>query len=366
MKLSSIIILLLVFLFHSCTQKHENIEIAFNATLTGLYSNPGLMARNGFLLAVEDAQNDDPYFSNKSIVTVIQDNQFNQSMIHDQFETLIHQGKIKGVVGPLTSTMAMAIEELFPQYEKKGIPIISPTVSSDHFSKKRDAFITLNINSYTLAEHINKVFPKHFAKYKRIGIVTDLANKTFSNSLKDNIHRTNHSNITFYDYPFGDENHTISQIQKRLKDDKIELVILIAGSYHSALILQQFKKHKYKPQIILTQWALEEELVAMAGNSVENAYGIMITNINDEPSLNTLASRYRARFGTNPTYISIHAYEATQALLNALKSEVSPFAYLINKNHRGVANDFFIDQQGDVNRKLYLIQIRNGRFITIE
>ncbi len=114
------------------------------------------------------------------------------------------------------------------------------------------------------------------------------------------------------------------------------------------------------------------ELPAMAGNSVE---GAVVTSgffpESPNPAVVAFVNLYRQRYGQSPTLLEAQGYDAAGLLLSALETQppgdraALRLALSRMEGHAGATGTTRFDAQGEALRDLFLLQIRDGRFVQI-
>lgn len=76
--------------------------------------------------------------------------------------------------------------------------------------------------------------------------------------------------------------------------------------------------------------------------------------------------RYQQRFRQDPGFASVTAYDATQAIIQALRKkspqQTTDYALLHGGPYTGLQAEWTFDRHGDANRPTFLTIIKNGRF----
>ncbi|MBA4395445.1 MAG: branched-chain amino acid ABC transporter substrate-binding protein, partial [Desulfobacca sp.] len=115
----------------------ETIKLGLITPLTGDVKTFGESAKNGFLMAVEDYSKSGRY----QIQTIIADDRNDATEGINAALKLITQDKVQGIIGPLTSKVAIPVSDLA---EKNKIPMITGTATNPKvtiYNNKRKPYV---------------------------------------------------------------------------------------------------------------------------------------------------------------------------------------------------------------------------------
>lgn len=110
------------------------------------------------------------------------------------------------------------------------------------------------------------------------------------------------------------------------------------------------------------------DLLTLGHNTLEGSlFGDALFLQSDEPDVQRFVAEYRKRFQTDPSIFAGQAYDAMHIILEAISREATTgteiqehFAHYQLPTLGGLAN---FGEDGILNRKVYMIQIRRGQFI---
>jgi len=358
------IIMIMLVILSGC-EKKETIKVGFVGDLTGSMSELGINGRNGTLLAVEEC-NATGGIDGRLIQLIPKDDKHDeeQALKVDQF--LINEGVV-AIIGHMTSSMSVKV---LPLINKEKIVMISPTTSK--LSHLDDFFIRLIPYDQTNL---------YLAKYayqglglKKITIVYDLCNIAFSQMVRDDFTKAFESiggNIVLSkSFRSGPDIDYINMI-KTLLDPKPEGLLIIAGALDTAMICQHIRMSGSQIPLMHNGWAGTKELVQHGGPAIEGIiFPIMYNKDSQEKSFIQFKARYKNRFGHDPDFASVYAYEAALLLINALSESKPPekLKDIILKQARlnGLQGEITFDKYGDAQRKTSIVKINNGRIIVLD
>jgi len=356
--------LLIVFILVGC-EKKESIKVGFVGDLTGSMSELGINGRNGVLLAVEEC-NAIGGIDGRLIKLITKDDQHDEEQALKVDQQLIKEGVI-AIIGHMTSSMSVKV---LPLINKEKIVMISPTTSQ--LSHLDDYFIRLIPYDQT-----NKYLAKYVYQQlgvKKISIVYDLCNIAFSQMVRDDFTKEFESIggkiILSKSFKSGPEVDYINMINTLL-DPKIEGLLIIAGALDTAMICQHIRMAGSQIPLLHNGWAGTRELVHHGGSAIEGIiFPIMYNKDSQDKLFVQFTNRYKKRFGHDPDFASVYAYEAALLLINALSESTHPenIKEIILKQAKleGLQGEIYFDKYGDAQRQTSIVKIKKGKIIVLK
>jgi branched-chain amino acid transport system substrate-binding protein len=345
--------------------EQEPIRIGFYGGLTGRAAGLGTSGRDGFLLAIEQA-NAGGGINGRRIEPVISDNRMEQGTATATLKELIGR-KVVAVIGPMTSQIAVTV---VPVANSAGVPMISPTVSTNQLSGLEDYFLRVYYSNAQaaalLAQHLAKQQPK-----PRIIAIYDLGNRAYTEDwLRDFKARYQQSGGQLIEaIPFEIKGDTLfGKLAEQALAAKPDGILLLANSIDSAMLAQQLHKRGDSIPLYATGWSYTDDLVQFGGNSVEGLTIIQSANPESAlPECQAFRKAYLDRYRQPPGFPALHAYDATRMLLAALKTaengEALRQALLALPVQNGAQGRIAFDRFGDLrDPELHLAVIEHGAF----
>jgi branched-chain amino acid transport system substrate-binding protein len=171
-------------------------------------------------------------------------------------------------------------------------------------------------------------------------------------------------------YTSGPKVHFSDVVSRALSGDAEGLVI-IASAMDTAMLCQQVRKKGRTVPVAAAEWAATETLIEMGGAAVE---GIIVSQFFDRdsklPGYVTFQKTYRERFGDEPGFASVNAYDAATVVLEAFekrqKGETLKDAILRISTFPGIQGPVTINRYGDADRKTFITTVSGGRFRVLE
>lgn len=340
----------------------EPVRIGFLAGLSGRVADLGIGGRNGAILAVE-MRNRQGGINGRPVELIAEDDQQDAELARHAASRLL-ASKVEVVIGPMTSTMALAI---LPQFNAAGVPLLSPTVTTNALTGLDDEFFRVVAPT---AAHVFKSAEYHFREngLRRVVLVCDLSNQAYSESWAGDfrIAFEGMGGQVIGEIAF-DSGQSLAALATTVLAAKPDGVIIIANSVDTALLVQHLRLRAADLRIGTSEWAATERLIELGGRAVE---GLVVAQYVDRDSSAAayLAFRhaYRERFGHEPGFPGLTAFDATNVALDALTArrsgETLKQALLAQATFAGAQSPIQFDAGGDTQRDSFLAVIRDGEF----
>ncbi len=347
---------------------NDPISIGFAGELTGKGSDLGVYGRNGAQLAVE-AINAEGGIYGRMLKLIVQDDMGTTVGAMSADRKLIEQGVV-AIVGHMTSTQTLAgLQVTFPA----NVLVISPTASTATLGGKPDLFFRMvpvsNAEAKTLAIHVIK---EH--KIRKFAIVYDATNNSYVEPYQQGfaeVFRVNGGEITsLVGYYSNNKQTDYAQLVEKLQSGGAEGVLIIASSIDTALVAQKIRMAGWQVPLFSSGWGWTQIMLQNGGTAVEGMEQINhFVEDRDYPPLQKFRDDYRRRYGEEATFASVYSYEAVQVLAAALRrtgGKVAglPEALLQLRDFSGVNGKISFDSCGDVVRPLYLVSVKNRKFVS--
>lgn len=360
--------LFLLFTITTC-KSDDSIKIGFAAGLTGTNSELGVNGMYGVELAVEII-NSNGGIKGRKIDLIIQDDQSNPVIALEVDKKFVEVG-CKAIIGHMISGV---MDENIAYVNGQNIILISPTISTDLLSHKDDHFLRIIPSNITQAQLIAASLINQGVH--RLAFLSTQNNASFTDIIKNEITKlivSNDIEIVFSETYVSEGVIDYQTITQSLMDSKADGVVLLSSSFESANFAQLFALSHFQSKIFLPAWAMTNDLIQRGGTTVENLYGVNYFDFNSkqEKYVNFVSLFYN-KYSFYPTFASMFSYEAMMILAEAMSysktldaSEIKT-QLLSQSEFVGLQDSFRFNQYGDVDRKIYFYQIKNGRFIKVE
>lgn len=349
-------------------QKPEPIRIGFVADLSGRNADLGVAGRNGVILALEQ-RNAAGGIKGVQLELIGADTRQDAETLK-QVTTDMVAKKLEVIIGPMVSGAAMA---MMPIVNPSRTILLSPTVTTTSLSGKNDNFLRVIDSTQTYARASAQYQFKTLG-HRRIAVIYDMGNKAYSESWLTDFRQTFEAlggqvldHVAFT----SGSNASFAELTAALLKPRPDAVLIIGNAVDAALICQQIHRQDSKQSMLLSEWPSTERFIELAGAAAEGVVGAQFINrVDTSDTYRSFRKAYVDRFGMEPGFAGLTAYDAALVVLEAYaqrKSGVSIKDTILEiGTFQGVQGSVRIDAQGDAMRRTYLTVIHNGQFMSIE
>ena len=250
--------------------------------------------------------------------------------------------------------------------------LFSPTTSTPDLSGQADLFFRLipvhDAQSAALAQYAYQTLG-----LRRVAVLYDADNRAFAETFAEGFAR-------FFGSLGGSAEPRIGFSSTHLNADFADLVaevraarsdglLIVASSFDAALIAQQTRLQDWNIPLLASNWAYTPELLSNGGRAVEGL--LLSSHFNQDcstPAYLDFKRRYEEAYGQGPSFVSLLAYETIQVLAEGLAAADGQADQLREELSRprefaGLCDRVLLDEYGDVQRNLYLVEVQGGSFV---
>jgi branched-chain amino acid transport system substrate-binding protein len=342
----------------------EPVKIGFLGGMSGRIADLGEAGRNGTQLAVEQA-NAAGGIAGRQIELLVLDDAQNPEKARAAIDHFAAAG-VTVVIGPMTSAVAEAIYEHSAQ---AGLILVSPTVTASKFLGKDDHL--LRVVSST-REHARINAEAVCARgQKRVAVAYDTQNAAYTLDWLAQFRTAAQSlcgaPVAAEPFASGDEASHAAAIEKLGAGDP-DALHFVANASDTVRLVQLARSAGMTQEVSAATWAATEQLIELGGRNVE---GLRTTQFFDRtdttPKFQAFRASYASRFGQEPGFASVAAYDAAQAAIAALRGRPAgpavKTALLNGGPYAGVQMEWNFDRYGDAERPAWATVVRDGRFV---
>jgi len=280
------------------------------------------------------------------------------------------EARVTAVVGHMTSAMS---QRTVPRFDEARVVLLSPTTSTDELRGKRDFFFRVYPSSADPYGHLAQHVIERWGT-SRVAIALDVSNRAHSESAARAFRGellarggTVAAEISFE----SDPTLFFSPIAARILESSPEALFVLANGRDTAMLCQQLRKAGARLPVVVSEWSVSPALTQLGGAAVDGLFFLHSIDPTDTSERFTRFSRtYRARFGAEPDFAAIHAYDATRILLEAAshvrRPEDLPQALLRPEGFEGLQTTIRFDEYGDVVRAHFPMRVHRGDLVLAE
>lgn len=338
------------------------ICLGFVGPLSGSSQELGQAGRDGTMLAVEEC-NDGGGIQGHLVQLLIRDDGGDTTQLGMAMASLAAAGA-QAAVGPMTNESAIFGSAYSQQHN---IVMVSPTASADELTGRDDLFFRL----YPASEQVMDHLARHMHARRglqRPAILVDEAVGSYAAQMGSNFSRAytlaGHAPSGLFRFDSADP-ASLSATVALLAASKPDSVFIVADPQQTAMACQYLRQAGLQVPVATTERAAGDDLIAYGGSAVEGLF-FYHTFDRNYPSerYESFRQRFRRRFGHQPGFAAVHAYDSARIILTAI-AEKQPrtdlrVALSEIRYFEGVQGRIAISEAGDVRRELFLVTVRNG------
>ena len=342
-------------------QAKEIIKVGLIAPLTGDVKTFGESSKNAFLMAIEAYSKTGKF----QITPLIADDRNDATEGANAALKLITQDKVFGIIGPLTSKVAIPVSEIA---EKNKIPMVTgtatnPKVTVYNLKRKRYVFRACFIDPFQGSVAAN--FAVKNLKAKTAAVLYDVSNdysKGLAEFFKATFEKGQGRIVGYESYQKDDVDFSALLTKINLKKPE---VIFIPDYYNKvALIARQIREKGLKGVLMGGDGWDSPELVKIGGQAIIGNY---FTNHYSPERKDEIAEafieKYKSRHGRVPDSLAALTYDAAMIILGSLDKagtaqpeEVLKVLTAL-KNFKGVTGTITFDQNGDAVKSAVILKV---------
>jgi branched-chain amino acid transport system substrate-binding protein len=347
----------------SCGKKGP-VKLGFVGGLTGRVADLGISGRNGAILAVE-MKNDAGGVNGRKVELLVRDDQQDPDVAVRVDRGLIDAG-VAAIIGHMTSVASVAA---VPLADERKVVLVSPTTTAVVLSGKDDHFLrvigTTRDYSILMARYLRKD-----RGLKSVSLAYDLGNRSYTEGwfvdFRKEFETLGGKVVRVVPFQSGHDLR-MHDLVPRLLAPGVQGIVMVASAMDTAKFCQHLRKKGVTLPVAASEWSGTERLIDFGGIAVE---GVAVTQFFDRdsraPTYIAFREAYRKRFGVEPGFASVTAFDAANVVLEALcqakAGESLKAAILRISRFPGVQGPFTIDRFGDAARECFITVVKDGRF----
>jgi len=353
-----------VWVFFSCVKEPQEIRIGAILPLTGDAAKYGKASKQGIELGLQQI-NSSGGIHKKKLEIIYEDDQADPKLGVSAFEKLITVNKVPAVIGPLPSSVALAVA---PLAERNKVVLLSPAASSPAITNAGD-YIFRNVVSDLFEGMALADFVYNNLHLREVSII--YINNDFGVGLKNSFTTKFESLggkiIASESFEQGSTDFR-TQLSK-IKAGNPQGIYLI-GYREMGKVLRQAAELKIKSQLLSIAMFEDPEILKIAGKSAEGVYYSF--RAYDSQSGDELVKKfvedYKSKYGVEPDIFAALSYDSIRILALAMREAgtnpeaTKKFLYTI-KDFPGVTGKITFDKNGDIVGTMSIKMVKDGKFI---
>lgn len=328
------------------------VKLGHAAPLTGPQAHIGKDNENGARLAVEDANAAKIRIGEREVLFELmgEDDQADPKQGNLVAQKFV-DAKVNAVVGHLNSGTTIPASKI---YNDAGIPQVSPSATNPTYTNQgfKTAFRVMAND-----EQQGKVLGEYAARQLKAKTVAIIDDKT---AYGEGVAAEFKKSAVASGVKVVAEEHTddkavdFAAILTKIKGKKPDLLFFGGMDPQAAPMAMQMKKLGLKQRLLMADGGCTAEFLKNAGEAAEGHYcslpGIPYENMPGGPKF---IERFKAKFNSDIQLYAPYAYDATMAIVEAVKRAQSAepakiLAELPKTDFQGVTTRIVFDEKGDI------------------
>ncbi|MDH7499686.1 MAG: ABC transporter substrate-binding protein [candidate division NC10 bacterium] len=344
------------------------IKVGLITPLTGDVKTFGESIKNGFELAVSEANAKGGILGRK-IVPVITDDKNDPTEASNAANKLISQDRVKLIVGSCTSKCTIPVSDICQSQQAVMVTpsATNPKVTVADGKRKSFAFRACFIDPFQGS--VMAKFAARTLKKKTAAVLYDVGNdytKGLAEFFRDAFVKEGGKITGFESYSKDDVD--FSALLTKVGATKPDVLFLPDYYNKVGLIAKQARERGIKSVLLGGDGWDSPDLVKIAGAAVEGGYFSNHYSPEDpRPEVRNFIKKYRDRYGSTPDALATLGYDATIILLNAIERAKGDDPQKVRqalaqtKDLRVVSGRITYDQDGNPIKSAAIIGIVNGQ-----
>ncbi|GAB4214600.1 MAG: ABC transporter substrate-binding protein [Rhodoferax sp.] len=331
-------------------------------TLTGRFSDLGVAGRDGALFAVEQALQHRAAGDPDIVLTPFDDG--GSSLRLAELVPAIEAAGVQVLIGPMTSSVANV---WVPLANENNLLTLSPTVTSPRFTGIDDAFFTVTSSTEVYARH-NATFCVNTLGWKRFALLVERANVAYTDPWSQTFVRTVKALGGQVAGQWRISSGDVTGLDRLLalaREAQPQAIVLVASAADVAYCAQALRRGGHRIPLVSAEWAGSQEVRTLGGASVNGLVFSQFYNpLDTSPRYLGFQAAFLNRFGRNPGFAEVAAFDATQVAMAVLRQrlpEETPKAALLRlKSFEGLQHPIVFSATGDTQRPVHMVGIADG------
>lgn len=339
------------------------LKIGAILTLSGNAAPYGESAKNALDMGLKEI-NSKNLLSGKKISLVYEDDQLDPKTGVTAFKKLTEIDQVPCVIGPLTSSVALAIA---PLANEKRVVMLSPSASSPALTTAGD-YIFRNVASDEFETKVMARYAYESLNLQRVGLI--YVNNDFGVGFKQFFSKffINHGGEVLVSEGYEQGATDFRTQLLKIKIPRIDALYLI-GYKEMGNVLRQAKELGIVTQFLSYSAVEDPDIINQAGDATE---GLVYTRQSFDPDdpqdvVKKFSSSYRELYKRDPDPYAALAYDSIMILAKVINEggdspeEIKRTLYGI-EGFPGVTGETTFDNNGDVTKSISIKKIQGGEF----
>lgn len=349
----------------------NEIVIGHVAPLTGDIKTFGESTKNGFQLAIEEA-NQSGGLLGRPIRTVIVDDKNDPTEASNAAAKLINQDRVHYIVGSVSSKCSIPLSEIA---QSNRVLMITPTSTNPKVTVREDGTRKDFVFRACFTDPFQGAAGARIAREQfhaqRAAVLYDVGNdyvKGLAEFFRDAFRQAGGEICAYESYAKDDVD--FSALLTKLKAQKPDLIFIPDYYNKVGLVAKQARQMGITAQLLGGDGWDSPEMTRIAGDAIEG--GVFTNHYSPQdprPEVQTWVAKYGAKYGGKPDALATLAYDATLLMLEAIRRagvddpvKVRDALAMI-RDFKSVSGSITFDADGNPVKSVAVLQYQGGEQI---
>ena len=300
------------------SSRTEVISIGLIPHLSGVFSSPISPMKNASEMALEEINN---AHGETIFAFIIEDSRSTPEGAVDAYNKLIHQDGVLAILGPRTSSLAVAA---FPIAQENQVVALSPTSSARGISAMGDFLFRASLTVDRYVPGGVEITQKQLG-YKRVATIfdeTDVFSQSSDEVIRDALVANGVEVLATETFQTSDTDFSAQLM--RIKALNPEAIFISSQAANMADILIQGRQGGIPVEVpFITSLTLTIDEIKRAGAAAEGVIAFTAwSSMADTPGNRVFVENYTAKYGVEPNVFAAQSYASvyilTKAILDAI------------------------------------------------
>lgn len=345
----------------------DTIKIGGVFPLTGDVPALGAAMQNGAKLAIEEINEKGGILGGKKLELISEDDQNTASVAPNAITKLIEQDKVVGVVGTYASSCSIPMASVA---KEKKIPMISIGSTNEKVTTQGGEYVFRACFIDPLQGKVGAQFALDKLKAKKAALLYDVSQdycvgiaEKFVSNFKEG------GGEIVYEETYNKGDSDFKAFITEMANKSIDVVYLPDNYSTVGLIAKQIREAGMTCAILGSDSWSDPGLVTVGGDAVEGAYFTDHVSLqSDNEKVTSFVSKYKEKFGSDPSGFSVLAYESILLMSNAIEKAGSTDTTAIKDaltatDMDGLASHYKFDSDRNPIKSVVINKVEKGAFV---
>lgn len=346
----------------------NEIVIGHVAPLTGDIKTFGESTKNGFQIAIEEA-NQSGGLLGRPIRTVIVDDKNDPTEASNAAAKLINQDRIHFIVGSVSSKCSIPLSEIA---QSNRVLMITPTSTNPKVTVREDGTRKDFVFRACFTDPFQGAAASRIAREQfhaqRVAVLYDVGNdyvKGLAEFFRDAFRQAGGEIVAYESYAKDDVD--FSALLTKVKAQNPDLIFIPDYYNKVGLVAKQARQMGLAAQLLGGDGWDSPEMTKIAGDAIEG--GVFTNHYSPQdprPEVQTWVAKYEAKYGGKPDALATLAYDATLLMLEAIRRAGADDPVKVRdalaaiRDFRSVSGSITFDRDGNPVKAVAVLQYHNG------